>query len=116
MDIINVVGFIVGIVSLALAIVAMRQSAADLRAATAELKGELHAVIGKLDLLLTIQLNALEDAGIVKLNRDESGRITGRTTEQSIGGELAASGDLEVHHIPAAPSSIPTPTDQPAES
>ncbi|MDX6501363.1 MAG: hypothetical protein QOG23_4623 [Blastocatellia bacterium] len=53
----------------------------------------------KLRHLNTIMLNAMEDAGLVKLNRNEKGEIVGRIIEASVvfQGSTTMTGNLEVN-------------------
>lgn len=55
--------------------------------------------------LNTIMLNAMEDAGLVKLNRNEKGEIVGRIIEATVvfQGSTAMSGNLELNHSQKAP-------------
>ncbi len=52
--------------------------------------------------LSTIMLNAMEDGGLVKLNRSETGQIVGRRIEATavFEGSTTLTGDLEIKHIP----------------
>src|SRR6266851_2082141 len=51
--------------------------------------------------LNNIMLNAMEDAGLVKLNRNEAGETVGRRVEVSavFEGHSTMMGDLEVKHV-----------------
>src|SRR5438105_3180711 len=68
------------------------------RKATVDLVNEA----SKLRHLNTIMLNAMEDAGLVKLNRNEKGEIVGRIVEANVvfKGSTTMTGNLEVTPSP----------------